>query len=193
MKSSYLPEALLLEPSLIKTSFEINQNDLKNFTLYQLFTFTSKLTKKTFTTLLNEEKSSNKWFIPQLIRNKLFLHELSGKPIWNTMRCSVNPILKQINRDSNDQIKDQQEKNTSDHNLMCPCTDFTFQSFSETKCKPIGIQNCKTNLEILLRSLGLYDMYSEELKFCSILSLAAFDIGNFGMHSIVHGIVIYTF
>lgn len=172
MKKEHLPEAVYLPPNLVINSFEVQKIELQQFNLIQIFNYTRQFTQKSFCVWLNKINDSNIWFMPQFYGNRIILHELAKVPIYKHTRCSAN-ILKDIIRISDSSTKE----NISISNHKCLCTNFKMDSLSKTKCTPIGVVNCKSNLEIILSTLGLYDLYKEELTFCSKISLISFDIG----------------
>lgn len=173
MSNLYVSDAALLAPRLIKQSFSIQPEQLNNYNICTVHTFTTALTKNSFISIINQTSSST-WFVPQLRQNSIYLHELKKSPSFISKRCNVKLLYDHIKCNSKPLI---QNVNTV-YNNLCPCTQFSYESLLKTKCSPIGKQNCKNNLQILLQSIGLYTKYQSELTWCSHLSMVSFDIGN---------------
>lgn len=140
--------------------------------LYQIYAFSHRLYNKTFlqkqTTLLNNEP-------PMIIHNykgAILAHKIDFRPKQPHRRCTIQALCTYA-KNSNITVKEKPKLNNMD---TCPCIEHTNEDLRKTKVKPLGIDNCQKNLEILLRSLGLFDQYKEVLNFCSIIALFSFDI-----------------
>lgn len=174
MSNNYISDAALLNCSQIQHSFPVTPNKLKLFNLVALHTYTTHITQKTYLTLLNKTQSSQ-WFVPQLRRHSIVLHQLKKTPQLISKRCDVSICFKKI---KNVQANTSLPLPKLAPNDSCLCTQFSYQSLLNTKCQPLGKLNCNTNLETILKSLGLYQKFINELTFCSNLAMLACDIGT---------------
>ena len=163
---------------------KLNHNDVcrRHRNTYQIYSYSHSITKKTFlqhaplfNELINDDNHLNKVFIVHYYKGTILGHTVDFRQRQHKInkRCTVTALCNYANNTNIACGETTKPKNTKDR---CFCIEHTNEELRTTKVQPLGITNCKNNLEIVLRSLGLYQKFFHELNFCSIISLFAFDI-----------------
>ena len=155
----------------------ISIEEIDNYNVYTKFNYSKSVqnlqTTKNLTFKINNNPTKPS-VIAHLCNNTLYIYPLTEtiKPYTNT-RCNLAPLI--------ETIKIETELSVPPFSLdtsKCPCLSFNKESFNATKSEPIGISNVNNNLELLLKSLGVYTTFKEVLTFCSAASFVSFDIGK---------------
>ena len=155
----------------------ISIEEIDNYNVYTKFNYSKSVqnlqTTKNLTFKINNNPTKPS-VIAHFCNNTLYIYPLTEtiKHYTNT-RCNLAPLI--------ETIKIETELSVPPFSLdtsKCPCLSFNKESFNATKSEPIGISNVNNNLELLLKSLGVYTTFKEVLTFCSAASFVSFDIGK---------------
>ena len=168
---------LFIAKSISIEKLSPNIKELENSNVYQIHSYSHRIYKNTFLVPTTTTPSNN--------NNVLIVHFYKGAILGHTVdfrqkqhninnkRCTIKALLTYVN---NKNIAVEEIPKVDGNNKTCFCLEHTNEDLRKTKVQPLGVVNCQKNLEISLRSLGLFSKFEEELHFCSIISIFSFDI-----------------